>query len=165
MQSDLSRKNPIPVTAAFTLAEVLVAVCLTGLMMVSLYTGISSGFSVVRLARENLRASQIMLQRLEDYRLYSWTQLTNSTVVAPAFTDYFYPAGVSSNCAGTTYQGTVSMSAPTNVPEAYRNNMRKLTVTVFWTNYPSSTSTNRTVHSRQMQTLVARYGMQNFVSR
>ena len=151
--------------AGFALPEVIVAISVLGIMMVSLYGGLSAGFGLVRLARENLRATQIMVQRTEDYRLYGWSQLTNSSVVAPTFIDYFDPAGKNSQSAGAVYLGVVSNSIPDNVPAAYRNNMRTLTVTVFWTNYPSKPSTNLIVHSRQMQTLVARYGMQNYVSK
>ena len=135
------------------------------IMLVSLYGGLSSGFGLVRLARENLRATQIMVQRTENYRLYGWAQLTNSSVVAPTFTDYFDPSANNSTSIGTLYNGTVANTVPTNLPAAYRGNMRMLTVTGYWTNYLSKPSTNFIVHSRQMQTLVARYGMQNYVSK
>ena len=138
---------------------------LVALLLVSLYAGISSGFNFVRLARENLRATQIMVQKTEDYRLYGWAQMTNSAVVTPTFIDYFNPAGANSRTYGTVYLGTVSNSVPTNVPAAYKDKMRALTVTVYWTNYPSKPSTNIIVRSRQMQTLVAKYGMQNYVSK
>jgi len=151
--------------AAFALVEPIVAFFVLSIMMVSLYGGISSGFGLVRLARENLRATQIMVQKTEDYRLYGWAQLTDASVVAPTFTDYFNPSATNSSSYGTLYQGTVANTVPTNVPAAYQNNMRILTVTVYWTNYPSKPSTNLIVHSRQMQTLVAKYGMQNYVSK
>src|SRR4051812_17576579 len=54
---------------AYALMEVLVSVCLLSIFSVSLCAGLSSGFSLARLARENLRASQILVQRTEDYRL------------------------------------------------------------------------------------------------
>ena len=47
------------------MVEVLVAVSLVGIMFVSLYSGISSGFAVVQLARENLRATQILQEKME----------------------------------------------------------------------------------------------------
>jgi len=39
--------------------------------------------------------------------------------------------------------------------------MRAITVTIYWTNYLRST--NAMVRTRQMQTFVARNGMQNYV--
>jgi len=166
LQNCLNGNNPAhrPV-AGFALVEVIVAFVVLSIMMVSLYGGISSGFGLVRLARENLRATQIMVQRTEDYRLYGWAQMTNSSVVAPTFTDYFNPTATNANSMGTVYQGTVANTVPTNVPAAYRSNMRLLTVSVYWTNYPSKPATNLIVHSREMQTLVAKYGMQNYVSK
>ena len=41
-----------------TLVEVMVAMAVLGFMMVALYAGFSSGFAVVRVSRENLRATQ-----------------------------------------------------------------------------------------------------------
>jgi type II secretory pathway pseudopilin PulG len=112
--------------SGFLMTEVLVSIALLGIVMVSLYGGISSGFNVVRLARENLRATQILVQRTEDYRLYNWDQLTNSSIVAPSFVDYFNPTGTNSQSWGTLYQGDVSRTIPLDIPSAYRTNMRAL---------------------------------------
>src|SRR5262249_43999527 len=62
-----------------TFAEVLVAIGVLGFMLVSLYAGFSSGFAVVRVARENLRATQILEERMEVIRLFRWEE------VAPGF--------------------------------------------------------------------------------
>ena len=61
--------------SSFTLAEVMVAVMVMSIVVVSLYTGVSSGFALVKLAREDLRATQIMLQRTEAVRLYKLRQV------------------------------------------------------------------------------------------
>ena len=53
----------------FTFAEVLVAVVLVSIMVVSLNAAFSAGFTLLKLARENLRATQIMLQQMEILRL------------------------------------------------------------------------------------------------
>ena len=50
-----------------------------------------------------------------------------------------------------------------SVPNDYKDNMRALTVTIYWTNYLQKPNTNVIVRSRQMQTYVARFGMQNYV--
>ena len=57
--------------AAFTLAEVVIAVGVLGVSIISLYAGISSGFALTRSSRENLRATQIMVEQMEAIRLYS----------------------------------------------------------------------------------------------
>lgn len=146
------------------MAEVLVSVFVVAIMMISLYGGFSAGFAVVRLSRENLRATQIMVQKMEALRLMNWSQILNTNIyVQTAFTSYYNPSGTNNGTTGTIYAGRVSTNAPSNVPAAYRNNMRAITVTVYWTNYPTKPNTNLIVRSRQMQTYVARYGMQNYV--
>jgi hypothetical protein len=62
------------------------------------------------------------------------------------------------------YGGSLSVTnQPTGVPADYQNKMRAITVTVVWTNYGQSAGTNFVVRSRQMQTFVARYGMQDYI--
>lgn len=147
---------------AFTLAEIFVSLAVLATMVVTLFVGFSSGLALVQVARENLRGTQIMVQRCEDLRLYSWTQVTNSSFLIPTFTDYFYPPGTNTGSAGATYSGTISVSAPTGIPADYAANMRMVTVAIYWTNYPHLL-TNTIVRTRQLQTLVARYGMQPYV--
>jgi hypothetical protein len=149
--------------SAFTLAEIFVALAVLGTMVVTLFVGFSSGLALVQVARENLRATQIMVQRSEDLRLYTWNQVTNSTFLRPTFTDYFYPPGTNTGSAGATYSGVVTVGdTGASIPTDYRGSMKSVTITVFWTNYPHL-STNAIVRTRQLQTFVARYGMQPYV--
>jgi len=142
--------------SAFTMAEVLVALLVVSIVVVSLYTGVSSGFALVKLAREDLRATQIMLQRLETLRLYTWSQLIDANYFSTNnFTAYYDPAGQASGSGGTVY--AVSTAITTNPPSAtYGPDMRRITVQVSWL----SGNVNR---RREMSTYVARYGMQNYV--
>ncbi len=55
--------------AAYTLAEVIMGAMMVTITFVSLYAGMSTGFAVTKAARENLRATQIMLERMEGIRL------------------------------------------------------------------------------------------------
>jgi len=144
---------------AYTVVEVVVAVFILGIMVISLFAGFSSGFAVVQLGRENLRATQIMVQKMESVRLYNWKEVTNSSFLKTNFTDYYNPAG--SN--GAVYKGTISVTAgPAGIPAAYANNMRAITVTLFWTNYMRNSKTN-IVRTRSMQTYFSRYGMQTYI--
>src|SRR5882757_2768411 len=98
---------------AYTVVEVVVAVFILGIMVVSLFEGVSSGFAVVQLGRENLRATQIMVQKMESIRIYNWREVTNSAFLKPTFTDYYN----SSASNGTVYKGFVSVTAnPTGIP-------------------------------------------------
>ena len=61
--------------SAHSLPEAIIAALVVGTMLVSLYAGFSSGFTIVQSAREELRATQIILARMESIRLYTWSQL------------------------------------------------------------------------------------------
>jgi len=153
------------ISGGYTLAEVMISIFLLATMMISLYAGFYSGFAIAKLSRENLRATQIMVQKLEAVRIYNWKQVTNSAMLPTTFVDYYNPAGVSNNTYGAYYQGLVSVASPLTdtIPAAYNDKMRTVTVTVYWTNYLTQPSTNKIVRSRTMQTLVARYGMQDYI--
>jgi len=131
-------------------------VLVLSIVVVSLYTGVSSGFGLVKLAREDLRATQIMLQRLETLRLYTWSQFTDSSYFATNnYATYYDPAGQAAGSGGPVF--TVTTAITTNTPAAsYSTDMRRVTVQVSWV---SGTINRR----REMSTYVARYGMQNYV--
>ena len=76
--------------AAFSITEVLVAISIVGVLFLSLYGGITSGFAVVNLARETC-ANQIVLEKMETIRLYTWDQINSNGFIAPTFTASFYP--------------------------------------------------------------------------
>ena len=143
--------------AAFTLTETMVAVALGAVMLAALYMSFLSGFGTVRVTRENLRATQIMVKRLESIRLCTFNQITNSTYVPRSFAEYYDPQ--STNALGTLYVGTLTPTIPLSgtVPETYRTNMLLVTVSVTWTN-------GGLAHARSMQTYAAREGMESYVS-
>src|SRR4051812_3617845 len=67
--------------AAFTLVEILVAGSVLAVMAVALYGGISYCFASITLARQNLRATQICLEKMEIVRMYSWEQVNSNGFV------------------------------------------------------------------------------------
>ena len=70
--------------AAFSLVEVMIATAVVGIFFVGLYTGIGQCFSILANAREDLRANQILLDKMEEMRLYNWDQI-NSYGTADSF--------------------------------------------------------------------------------
>ena len=146
---------------AFTFVEVVMAALVVGLLVLFLLAAFSSGFGLIQASRENLRATQIILQRMEAVRLFNWKQVLDTTnYLKSTFVDYYDPLGVTNNHSGALYQGFLSNSISTNLPTAYRTNMRTLTVTLYWTNYNGK---QVVVRSRQAQTQVARNGMQHYI--
>src|SRR5258708_32602812 len=98
---------------AYTLAEVMISIFLISVMMVSLYAGFYSGFAIVKLSRENLRATQIMVQKMEAIRIYNWSQITNSTFLKNIFVVYYYHSGTINKNSVAYYQ---DLLATTTIP-------------------------------------------------
>ena len=142
---------------AFTLAEVLVAVAIMAVSFVSLYLGISFAFSVTSLERENLRATQVMLQRMEGIRLFTWDQLTDTTLNPTNFQERYFPGSGTIPPSGLFFTGRVDVADITLDPAAsYSSNMKKVTVTVEWTS-------GKVPRSRSASTYVAKNGIQNYI--
>jgi len=144
---------------AFTLAEVLVAVFVLAVVTLSLYGGFGTGFMLVDSAREDLRATQILTQKAEAIRLCTYSSLSNCPIT---FVERYDPSNTNNNMTGTIYRGTITTNVPTQIPDtaAYKTNMCLATITLYWTNFCGKQTA---AHSRTMQTLVARYGIQNYI--
>src|SRR3954454_3594195 len=144
--------------SAYTIVEVLVAVLVLGTMAISLYAGFSSGFALLQLSQEDTRATQILARRIEAIRLCTWTQLSGLPF---AFRENYDPFKPTNDQTGLVYSGTVSASLPDAIPDSasYKTNILLVTVAVYWTNF---SGTNLIVRSRTNQTLIARYGLQNY---
>lgn len=140
----------------FTLIEALVAMLMASIMFTALYAGLHFGFRIIKLSRENTRATQIMVEHMEICRLYKWKDLTNVGVFLntnPIAVPY-YPIGAGSS--SIMFTSRVSL-LPVTLGASYATDMRKLTVRVNW---ESTGDSNR---SRTMSTYVARNGLQNYV--
>jgi hypothetical protein len=125
-------------------------------MTVSIFSGMSMSTVQTRIAREDLRATQVMLERLEGIRLFDWNQLTNTTLCPATFTNSFNPMADGSS-KGVIYYGTMTVTNAVITPApSYTSQMLAITVSVSWTNFGVG-------HQRQMQTYQAQYGMQNYV--
>ncbi|MGZ5543871.1 MAG: type IV pilus modification PilV family protein, partial [Limisphaerales bacterium] len=79
------------VSSAFTLVEAMVGLAVVAFALVSLYAGITYGMSLTEVTRENLRATQLVLEKFETIRLYTWDQLNgvNGFVIPTGFTNSY----------------------------------------------------------------------------
>ena len=148
-----NRKAGAP-RSAFTLPEVLVAAALIAVSSLALFSGFRQSFNVVEANRENLRATQILQEKTEMIRLYNWNQVTNGGYIPTSFSEAFDPTAAT-NSSGVTYTGTVIV---TNAPiaETYSADLRLVNISVSWTS-------GGIAHTREMTTLVSRYGLQNYI--
>ena|SRR3982751_2018016 len=153
-QTTYPRRGP---KRAYTIIEVLVAVAVVGVGIITLYLGISFGFATIKTTREDLRATQILLERMEGIRLFNWNQLMDAQLNPGSFTNYYYPLAISGQSKGMVYSGTMAVSDVTLEPAAtYTNLMKKVTVTVGW-------KSGNVRLTRTMSTHVCKYGMQNYI--
>jgi uncharacterized protein (TIGR02598 family) len=149
-----SRRLRRKLIAAFSLAEVSVAMGIVGTATVALFSGFTTGFFTMQMARENLRATQIMLERTETLRLYNWDQVT-----LPGFIEHVtyekYDPNAPDGEQGLTYKVTVDIdSVP--LTTAYSADMRMVTVTLDW-------KTGEINRNRSFTTYIARNGLQNYI--
>ncbi len=140
---------------AFTLVEAMIATALLAILGISLYGGMSSGFALTQASRENLRATQILVERMEGIRLYNWNQVVYSNWIPSQFTESYYPLTKAGESAGITYTGTMSL-ASCPLPGEYAQWLRTLTITLNWTS-------GGVPRARTLTTFVARDGVQNYV--
>src|SRR5687768_12523221 len=140
--------------AAFSLVEATIGMGIVGTTIATLFTGFTSGFFTMQMARENLRATQIMLERVETIRLYSWDQVCTPGYIIPTFTAPYDPEAPIGE-QGIIYNGTIELS-DTGLPASYAADMKKVVVRVNW-------KTGRLQRSREFTSYISRFGMQDYV--
>ena len=146
------------VASGFTLVECMVAVLVVTIVLVSLYACFTSGFSMQKVTRENLRATQIILQRMEAIRLSSYDLVANPAYYPTTTTNYYDEKNQASGNGGAAYTVTFSaIPGPADLPPTYKFNVMLVTVTASWTS-------DNVSRSRSMKTYVARSGIQNYVA-
>ena len=152
-----------PAQQAYTLAEVLVATLLLSTLLVSLYAGMSGGLAYTAMVREELRATQVMLERLEGIRLYNWDQINSNGFIPQTFTTYYFPDPTNpATGSGVLYTGSITIRPIQWSPQPpYADDLREVIVRVGW---QSGTGPGGgQLRQREMRTLVSRYGLQNYI--
>ena len=155
-------RNSRPQSAGFTLAEAMVATLLLGTLVVSLYAGMSAGFAYTAMVREELRATQVMLEKLEGIRLYNWEQINTSGFIPTNFTAFYLPNPTNpATGSGVVYTGTLTIQPVRLDPSPpYADDLREVVVRLRWV---SGNGNPAVVREREMRTLVSRYGLQNYI--
>jgi prepilin-type N-terminal cleavage/methylation domain-containing protein len=155
--------------AGFTLVEALFAMVIVGIVFTALYSAMASSQNTAQLAREDARATQILIEKMDKLRLLNWDQLNDNTVVPDKFWMSFNPEDVDFGGDGLTslkgagkykqmqllYTGKITITnGPTDV--TYGTNMATVTIDLSWT---SSIGLDRT---RSLTTYFAQYGEENY---
>ena len=141
--------------AGFTIAEVVIAIMVVAIGAAGLMSCFGYGFRAIGQIRENQRATQIMVEKAETLRLYSWDQVNTSGFIPSTFIATYDGDSAASNYSGTIYYGTVAIrNFPYNT--SYKGKMRMLDLTLRW----NSQNITRT---RSLTTYIAEDGIQNYV--
>jgi type II secretory pathway pseudopilin PulG len=138
------------------LTEVIASLAILGIAFTALLTGLAWNVSTIKFARETVRATQIMEDKLDTIRLYSWDQITTPGFITNQFYAPFCPSNaLSPDTLGITYTGRISIvTAP--LSESYRTNMLWITIDLDWPSSPE-------LRHAQMSTFVSKYGMQGYI--
>jgi Tfp pilus assembly protein PilV len=132
---------------AFSLVETVVATLLLALSVVALYSAFLFGFSTIKLSQEDLRADQILVQKLETLRVYHWSKITNGYIPTD-LTESFSTNG------GVNYDVGIEVT-PALVSESYSNTLRQVTVSLSWVS-------GGVIRNRSMTTFVSKDGLQTY---
>jgi len=159
MKIDLSqsgeRRNYPRRESGATLAEVMIATAILAISIAGIMTAIFSGFFVMGRVRENQRATQVILEKLETLRLYNWSQVNSNGFIPTTFSEPYDPLAPQGS-QGITYRGTISIE-PFPHTASYKDQMRQVTVTLRWT------SERNLQRIRSFVTYIAEDGVQNYV--
>ncbi len=138
--------------AGFTLIETMVAVFILAIVLSSLYAGLSYGFNTIRVAQENVRADQILMQKLETIRVYHWSKVFTPGYLPQTFTDSY-----SASAGADLYTGTISVTSfPVSAAnESYADSLRQVTINVTW-------MSGGVARSRSLTSFVSQYGLQTY---
>jgi prepilin-type N-terminal cleavage/methylation domain-containing protein len=144
--------------SGMSLTEVVMATAIIAMLAGSVVSAINYGLMVMRIARENQRATQVMVERLESIRLYNWDQVRTNNFIPTSFTESYDPSNT--NAQGITFYGQLSIANPSfsgGSTPTYAPDMRQFTVTLQWTN------ASQIAHTRSITTYIAKDGIQNYV--
>jgi type II secretory pathway pseudopilin PulG len=146
----LAKQNLGKRQTAFTLIDVVVGMGILGIVCLSLFASFTFGFTLTKLYRQELRATQILQEKTEAIRLYTWTQINNSGSVPRGFKEPLTSNGP------VFFLGKLEVNPITLTNTTYSTNLRQIVVTVSWTN-------NNVKRSRTNTTYVSQYGLQDYV--
>ena len=134
----------------FSTLEALIASAIGGILVASLYGGITFGVAVIQNTREKLRAGQVLGEKLETLRLYKWGQIKDPSYLPRTFTASLNPTG-----GPPFFEGKLTISAAPLSTESYKSDMLQVDATVQWKSLGIERSLN-------LHTFVSRHGIQNY---
>lgn len=144
---------------AFTLPEVLIGCAIAAFVFSGFFLCLGEGIAITRVARENLRAGQLLEQQMETIRLYTWDEINSNGFVPTNYLIPFSATSTNTNSFSVYTCNVVITNVWSNtVPpmtESYSNDHVLVTVSLSWTN-------GNILRQRSMSTIVSKYGLHNY---
>jgi hypothetical protein len=119
----------------------------------AIYSGFSSATFSSRMGLEELRATEIALEKFEAIRVFNWDQINSNGFVPPTF-QAPYDQNSTNSSGGLVYNGTITIEPMPAADRNYTNDIRLVTVELTW-------NTANLPRKREYSTYVSRYGLQN----
>ncbi len=143
--------------SGFTLVEALVGFMIFGTCFAALLAGLTLNISTIKFSRQTVRATQIMEEKMDTIRLYSWDQINTPGYITNQFYVAFFPTNAFSGyqALGVTYTGLITI-ATSPLTEAYKSNLVQITIDLYWPSKPQ-------VRHAQMTSFVSKYGLQSYI--
>ncbi|MCX6924416.1 MAG: type II secretion system protein [Verrucomicrobia bacterium] len=142
--------------SGFTLVDVIIAMAVLGIMASGIFGSFRYGLFTLQLLRENQRATQILLEKVETLRLYSWDQVNKPGFIPTSLPTEYYDPQAPDGAQGTAYYGVLSSPSAVPFTTSYSANLRQVTITLNW-------ATRNIPHTRSLTTYIAKDGLQNYV--
>ncbi|PYJ03556.1 MAG: hypothetical protein DME25_11880, partial [Verrucomicrobia bacterium] len=98
--------------SGFTLVEALVGFMIFGTCFAALLAGLTLNISTIKFSRQTVRATQIMEEKMDTIRLYSWDQINTPGYITNQFYVAFFATNAFSGyqALGVTYTGLITIA-------------------------------------------------------
>ena len=140
------------ISGGFSLIEMMFATGIIAVVFIAMYGSFNTGFMVVQSSREDTRATQILLNAIEEFRTMSWSQLEDTNALPSTFSATYAPSETNQ---GWTYTGAVTVQ-PAPISESYSNQIKLVTVEVTW-------NAGNRPKRKSVKTLVSQYGIGTYI--
>jgi len=137
----------------------LAAAAALGVVAGSLYVPFTAAIHVGHAMRQNLGATEIVMQKAETLRLFTGSQAADANrQPRPLFVERADLPGAAGKSSGVRYAGYLSTAD--DASSALRAHPRTVTVTLCWTN---QSGRKPMVHTRAVQARLAPDGMPKYI--
>jgi hypothetical protein len=125
--------------------ESIIGMGICGVIVLAVYGSLTWAFGMLRMSQENLRVTQVLIEKIEICRLYTWEQISDPS---------FFPKNFTAGDNGE-FKGRMSIrKGPNDV--TYQDDMKTVSIEISW-------KSGHTRRNREFVTYVTRNGLQSYL--